>query len=351
MRSSRLSTCSTFTEAVSTHSGVGDGPRDLPLAAGADSGEHGGGRGLGGQGGGGVGGDGHMDASRSSSLSASVGRRPSIRGPASRCTVLDNESCEDLKRHQRRDDRAQQSQAFRAWLKRQRAVAAADRQFTSTDDVVAVMGSSAGREGAGAAPLQDCGSRAVAAEQGKAASPSQRFEQQHQQSHPRCSASQLPQASPGGAPLVSFSPRNASREVRGLSPHSPKSPIDFSRGFLAGAGAPHVGGSSHADNLDWSEHSVLSIGDRIEGIRACLEARMGTQRFQKLYHALSVGDADSAGGPAGDFAMEWPRESSMFLPDEIDEAFDGAGEGKSADLDALAPLVAKLVACESSYFS
>jgi len=78
---------------------------------------------------------------------------------------------------------------------------------------------------------------------------------------------------------------------------------------------------------------------------------MGTQRFQKLYHALSVGDADSAGGAAGDFAMEWPRESSMFLPDEIDEAFDGAGEGESADLDALAPLVAKLVACESSYFS
>lgn len=84
---------------------------------------------------------------------------------------------------------------------------------------------------------------------------------------------------------------------------------------------------------------------------------MGTQRFQKLYRTLAAGAAaggpGAAGLPEGAAAGEvpWPRESSMVLPEEIDEAFDGAGEGESADLDALAPLVAKLVACESTYFS
>mmetsp|Transcript_31538 Transcript_31538/g.57308 ORF Transcript_31538/g.57308 Transcript_31538/m.57308 type:complete len:997 (-) Transcript_31538:61-3051(-) len=99
--------------------------------------------------------------------------------------------------------------------------------------------------------------------------------------------------------------------------------------------------------LEESRKSV-SIGDRIEGIRACLEARMGTQRFQKLYKSLAKDD-----GIAGiaNQSVPWPRDSSMVLPEEIDEAFVGAGDGGSDDINVLVPLVAKLVACEQTYFS
>lgn len=100
--------------------------------------------------------------------------------------------------------------------------------------------------------------------------------------------------------------------------------------------------------LDDSKKSV-SIGDRIEGIRACLEARMGTQRFQKLYKSLTKDDA--AVNSLSGSSVSWPRDSSMFLPEDIDEAFIGAGDGGSDDVNSLIPLVAKLVACEQSYFS
>lgn len=101
------------------------------------------------------------------------------------------------------------------------------------------------------------------------------------------------------------------------------------------------------NTLDDSKKSV-SIGDRIEGIRACLEARMGTQRFQKLYKSLTKDDATvSSLSGATD---PWPRDSSMFLPEDIDEAFSEATTA-SDDLNSLVPLVAKLVACEQSYFS
>jgi len=100
-------------------------------------------------------------------------------------------------------------------------------------------------------------------------------------------------------------------------------------------------------NTEESRKSV-SIGDRIEGIRACLEARMGTQRFQKLYKSLAKDDGVVN---MADQPVPWPRDSSMLLPEEIDEAFVGAGDGGSDDINALVPLVAKLVACEQTYFS
>ena len=101
-------------------------------------------------------------------------------------------------------------------------------------------------------------------------------------------------------------------------------------------------------SLDDSKKSV-SIGDRIEGIRACLEARMGTNRFQKLYKSLTKDD--SMVNNLSGSSVSWPRDSSMFLPEDIDEAFVGAGDGGSDDVNSLIPLVAKLVACEQSYFS
>jgi len=74
---------------------------------------------------------------------------------------------------------------------------------------------------------------------------------------------------------------------------------------------------------------------------------MGTQRFQKLYKSLTKDDstANSLSGTS----VPWPRDSSMFLPEDIDEAFSEATSG--SDINSLVPLVAKLVACEQSYFS
>mmetsp|Transcript_32098 Transcript_32098/g.88707 ORF Transcript_32098/g.88707 Transcript_32098/m.88707 type:complete len:500 (-) Transcript_32098:108-1607(-) len=111
-----------------------------------------------------------------------------------------------------------------------------------------------------------------------------------------------------------------------------------------------------------AERSV-SIGDRIEGIRACLEARMGTQRFRKLYRSLASRKvlADTA-ADASNAASEEPICSAgcpvVRVQVPVDEAFqlcdtvavDG-GDDCGSDLEDLVPLVAKLVACENSYFS
>jgi len=85
---------------------------------------------------------------------------------------------------------------------------------------------------------------------------------------------------------------------------------------------------------DYCEDDIpqnVSIGDRIEGIRACLEARLGTHRFQKLYQSLSA--AAVVDGTDGAAVQE------LGLSDELKE-----------DLGSLA-LVAKLVDCEQRYFS
>lgn len=86
------------------------------------------------------------------------------------------------------------------------------------------------------------------------------------------------------------------------------------------------------------QRGVVSIGDRIEMIRACLEARMGTTRFQALYRSL-----------ASDHAAACLRESRSLSAEELMASF--AGTEQESDISGLAPLVAKLVACENSYFS
>eukprot|EP00930_Biecheleria_cincta_P070123 TRINITY_DN57776_c0_g1_i1.p1 TRINITY_DN57776_c0_g1~~TRINITY_DN57776_c0_g1_i1.p1 ORF type:complete len:1025 (+),score=140.04 TRINITY_DN57776_c0_g1_i1:90-3164(+) len=117
-------------------------------------------------------------------------------------------------------------------------------------------------------------------------------------------------------------------------------------GLVRATEATHRGDVKGISPLDDSKRSV-SIGDRIEGIRASLEARMGTQRFQKLYKSL----ADDNAVNSTTAINAWPRDSSMVLPEDIDEAFLGAGDGGCDDVNSLVPLVTKLVACEQSYFS
>lgn len=97
--------------------------------------------------------------------------------------------------------------------------------------------------------------------------------------------------------------------------------------------------------------AAVSIGDRIEGIRACLEARMGTQRFQKLYRSLAAGGGavlaqNGMGGNCDDMQNLSPRSASG---DE--DGGEHSRRPSESEVNALAPLVAKLVACEYSYFS
>lgn len=138
---------------------------------------------------------------------------------------------------------------------------------------------------------------------------------------------------------------NATRSFEALSGNFEAS-LPGTSGFIGATEATHQGSAKGISPLDDSKRSV-SIGDRIEGIRASLEARMGTQRFQKLYKSLA--DDNAANNMAATNA--WPRDSSMVLPEDIDEAFVGALDGGCDDVNSLVPLVTKLVACEQSYFS
>jgi len=100
-----------------------------------------------------------------------------------------------------------------------------------------------------------------------------------------------------------------------------------------------------ADNYDEQPH--MSIGDRIEGIRACLEARMGTQRFQTLYTSL-VND-EAATDP--DATMHaWSHNLAGLFSSDLDEILEKDSDHESG-AGHFAPLVAKLVACERGYFS
>lgn len=126
-------------------------------------------------------------------------------------------------------------------------------------------------------------------------------------------------------------------------------------------GSAGVGCEDAADDND-ADDGIVSIGDRIEGIRACLEARLGTQRFQMLYKSLSSDDEGLAAAVAlanvgpppritgGDGEQLPGVEMPTALPEELSEVFAEAGAG-NPDIGSLAPLVAKLVACEHSYFS
>ncbi|CAE8641407.1 unnamed protein product, partial [Polarella glacialis] len=130
-----------------------------------------------------------------------------------------------------------------------------------------------------------------------------------------------------------------------IQPALPIPNFAFGRGVVRSTSGPS--GTFEAV-VDESKRSV-SIGDRIEGIRACLEARMGTQKFQKLYKTLAKDEA--VANSMAESPVPWPRDSSMVLPEDMDEAFVGVGDGGPDDTMSLAPLVAKLVACEQSYFS
>jgi len=103
---------------------------------------------------------------------------------------------------------------------------------------------------------------------------------------------------------------------------------------------------------------TASVADRIEGIRACLEARLGTQRFQQLYQSLSldggslgasaVGGADGGNAPID--AAPTAASQMLGLSNVLKAAVANADECES-DVGSLAPLVAKLVDCEQRYFS
>jgi len=84
------------------------------------------------------------------------------------------------------------------------------------------------------------------------------------------------------------------------------------------------------------QRSDVTIADRIEGIRACLEARLGTDRFQKLYRSLSLAEGVSP-----------TASQELGLLKEAFAEADGCGN----DAGSLAPLVAKFVDCEQAYFS
>jgi len=153
-----------------------------------------------------------------------------------------------------------------------------------------------------------------------------------------------------GSPRCHVLPNQLSASIKLASAGSPN----------ASAGVATVAAEDAAD--DDADDGIISIGDRIEGIRACLEARLGTHRFQKLYKSLSSDDEGLAAAVALANGGMSPRKSGgdgenvpgmempAALPEELSEVFAEAGAG-NPDLGSLAPLVAKLVACEHSYFS
>lgn len=173
---------------------------------------------------------------------------------------------------------------------------------------------------------------------------------------PRVSSSALgiPEARPCLAPRLEASPRNERTSSSSLADalrtfridekeegfatpprvqaKSPRSaaPVSYPEELADFADAPPCGGiNAGSVKVDLDGGSHASIGDRIEGIRACLESRMGTMRFQKLYRSME-------------------SESPVLALDVVGEDQDGeAGDAAKSDLE----LVAKLVACENGYFS
>jgi len=101
--------------------------------------------------------------------------------------------------------------------------------------------------------------------------------------------------------------------------------------------------SLEEENVDSAQQSV-SIGNRMERVRACLEARLGTERFETLYRSLASGSL--AGGGV---VERWPAATQKSqLPDELKEVFADTCEN---DIGSSIALVAKLVDCEQKYFS
>jgi len=308
----------------------------------------------------------------------------------------------------RREDRVQQSQAFREWLRRQRA--ACEQQSPTTGDRkteiycpgfpviagtkpateiqrrhtarVSMPGSAtsaappigATTPGSSLIPTVSAPSspplgvvaaqpqNAVVAGVGATTTPSQPWPPKHLSSDSAdvigpCSMSPRNCRSTSGSPEVGMRTScpppavdmvPACRRAGSSSGARCSSPAGPSQsGSLSGCPSPTSRRGTSKDRCEQASDLPrraeepkapnVSIGDRIEGIRACLEARMGTQRFQKLYRSLAK-DAATANNVA------------EALPDELNDVLVGVGDCGS-DVNSLVPLVAKLVACENIYFS
>lgn len=293
---------------------------------------------------------------------------------------------EEAKLRQRRAERAEKSQAFRDWLKRQRA--AKDSHQPATPDCrteiycpgFPVMSSGTPEESRRQLPktfvvgAELRPSPAVAA---KLLRPTE-MEPPSFEEAVNAAVAAASQALSLGSPRVDL---YTASDLEGTPPDSTGSApvrsaavgsVTSSASTVCAIGAPFAGCSyayplvekcitegpgnyatgdvgGDAPSAQEEVKRSVSIGDRIEGIRACLEARMGTQRFQKLYRSLVADEAAAAN--LLDTPVPWPRDSSVVLPEEFDEVFSGASNCETDDLSALVPLVAKLVACEQSYFS
>jgi len=230
---------------------------------------------------------------------------------------------EDARLRQRREDRAQQSQAFREWLRCQRAGGSA------------VAGASAERRTEihcpGFPTMASCNEDT------------------------QLKSARTPPLSPRRLQSPPWGEADGARRLQSLAVG-----VGASLTTDEGGGWDSPDPQACQDELPPETHSSsagirndfgnqqcdISIGDRIEGIRACLENRMGTQRFQALYASLA-GNGDAADTEAT--MPAWPHDVAAFLPVNLDEVLADVGDpGPSGDL---APLVAKLVACERSYFS
>lgn len=220
---------------------------------------------------------------------------------------------EDPKLNRRREDRAQHRQDFRAWLRKQKASAAPERRNEVHCPGFAMLASSVSVSGADSPP------------------------------QPARTATLSPQ------PIRVKSPAPVPAPLRRKPSPSPPAALQRSRSgsTFYGSGSSSVEEEVQLHQRAEDLNRNVSIGDRIEGIRAELEARMGTMRFQKMYR--SVASDGTACVPAD--ARQGHRDPSIGLSDDLDEALRGGGHHEHDDFGSLAPLVAKLVACENSYFS
>jgi len=124
---------------------------------------------------------------------------------------------------------------------------------------------------------------------------------------------------------------------------------------VAACAVAQVAAAQTSQGLLEAQDSNVSIVERMEGIRANLEARMGIQRFQKLYRFLATGDNLELVCASLDGGSINPQ-----LQSHLDEVLRDGPENKAIargsssgleEIRSLVPLVAKLIACESSYFN
>lgn len=272
---------------------------------------------------------------------------------------------DDPKLRKRQETRKQQSQAFRQWLQQQRSAREQPKVKTDSCDTGAafVAPVSGGHESVSAqstwdppAPqLEDFDAEptmqaSITARDSAEEKLTARLEAVWATASTRCPAYQghfsTPPDSTGATPTTSSaSACAASSGSTGTVQARCCAPAEAMSAALEDRDVKEM--PSELPSVLPMEASV-SIGDRIEGIRACLEARLGIHRFQLLYQAL-VRDE----GIMAMFAKSrgpLPKEVAAVLPEGLSELWQNGDTG-SDDLSTLIPLVAKLVACEQSYFS